>query len=248
MPIMTYDEIINRIAERTYDNTRQLRKGINQRRNGMEDLYGVEFTHNGDANHPATFYISVSPDLVYYERFAMKFIIGAYESSVAGVDLSGGGMAIGETPLAIGASSGSQVISGTSILDDATVGSITPNPHTHSLGGGSMSGDLDYGIKQIDTTSSEWRVVIHGVDITDYLIEQHDGDWISGTGIYPNNRLEDQEDFYDILDVACMLNAEGRTEDRDKLLTPEFKKVQVFSDAPFSLTAFLYLKYSHTNR
>lgn len=245
---MTYESFLNRLAEKTYDNTKQLRRGVQQRRNGMEDLYGVEFTHNGDANHPATFYVSVSPDLVYYERFAFKFVIGAYESSVAGVDLSGSGMSIGETSLSVGGSSGSQVISGTSTLDDATVGSITPNPHTHSLGGGSISGSLDYGIQQISTSSANWRVVIHGVDITPYLIEQQDGAWINGVGIYPNNRLEDVEDFYDILDVACMLSAEGKTADRDKLLTPEFKKVQVFSDAPFSLTAFLYLKYSHANR
>ena len=248
MAILTYDQIINRIAEKTYDNTKQLRRGVQQRRNGMEDLYGVEFTHNGDANHPATFYISVSPDLVYYERFAFKFIIEPFNSSVAGISLSSDSMVVGDTSLAISGSSGSQVISGTSTLDDATVGSITPNPHAHTISGGTVTGSLNYGIKKLTTSSANWRVVIHDVDITEYLIEQHDGEWIEGEGIYPNNRLEDQEDFYDILDVACMLNAEGRTADRDKILAPEFKKVQIFSDAPFGLTAFLYLKYSHANR
>ena len=84
--ILTYEQALNRIAEKTIDNTRQLRRAVAQRRNGMEDLYGIEFTHNGDATHPATFYISVSPDLVYYERFAFKFIIEPFASSVAGIE------------------------------------------------------------------------------------------------------------------------------------------------------------------
>ena len=45
-----------------------------------------------------------------------------------------------------------------------------------------------------------------------------------------------------------MMSAEGREADREAILRPEFKKVQIFSDAPFSITAFLYLKYSHLNK
>lgn len=246
--LITAEQYLNMLSERISDNTRQLKRGVHQRRNGMEDLYGIEFTHNGDASHPATFYISISPDLVYYERFDFKFIIGAYESSVAGVTLDGTGVEIGETSLSVSGGSSSEIIDGTSTLDDGGSGSITPNPHTHSLSGGSIAGGASYGIKQISTSSADWRVEIHGVDITDYLIEQHDGAWITGQGIYPTNRVETREDFYDILDVACMLEAEGRTEDRNKLLRPEFKKVQIFSDAPFSVQAMLYLKYSHINK
>lgn len=242
--ITTYEEYLNRLAERTVDNTRQLRKAVQQRRNGMEDLYGTEFTHNGDANNPATFYVSVSPDLVYYERFAFKFIIGSFASSVAGLSGGESELAIGETSLS-GNGNESYVIDGTSTLAEDN-GSITPNPHTHTATG--SFGSLSYGIKQISTTSKNWRVEIHGVDITPYLIEQHSGAWISGQGIYPNNKVDGEENFYDILDVASMLYAEGRKSDAEKILLPEFKKVEVFSDAPFSLTAFLYLKYSHTNR
>lgn len=214
----------------------------------MEDLYGVEFTHNGDALHPATFYVSVSPDLVYYERFAFKFIIEPFSSSVSSVNIQSEAMTIGETSLALSGGNGSRIVNGTSTVEEMSVGSIQPNPHTHETSGGTVSGSVNYGIKKISTASANWRVKIHGVDITPYLIEQHDGEWIDGEGIYPSNRVDSKEDFYDILDVACMLNAEGRTEDRDKLLAPEFKKVEVLSDAPFSLTAFLYLKYSHLNR
>lgn len=242
---LTLESVLNRIIERTVDNHKQLKTGVDQRRNGMQDLYGVEFTHNGDANNPATFYVSVSPDLVYYERFAFKFIIQPYESSVAGVS-GGGSMTIGDTSLSTSGGSGSSIISGTSTLDDGSIGSITPNPHTHTVSG--SIGGLSYGIKQVSTTSKNWRVRIHGVDISPYLVEQHDGDWIDGEGIYPNNRLVGEEDFYDILDVACMLQAEGRTADVEKILAPEFKKVEIISDQPFSVTAFLYLKFSHCNR
>lgn len=248
MPIMTFESYLNRLAERTYDNTRQLRKQVQQRRNGMEDLYGTFFSANGDATNPATFYVSLSPNYVYLEMFAFKFIIKPFASSVSGVSVSGEGVTIGETELALEGSSSASVISGTSTLGDGGGGLITPNPHTHSVSGGSMSGNLNYGIKQINTSSADWRVVIDGIDITEYLIEQHDGDWITSEGVYPNNRLEDVEDFYDILDVASVMTAEGRTTEREKLLQQRFKKVQIYSDAPFGVDAYLYMKFSHMNR
>lgn len=220
---MTYNEVLTRIAEKTVDNTNQLRKAVRQRRNGMEDLYGVVYNAYGDATHPARFYISISPDLVYYERFAFKFIIKPYESTVNGLSVDG--------------DSGTRILPGTStIVCDADA-----------------DGELKYGVHQIDTLSDNWTVKVAGVNITDYLIEQHDGEWIDMTGetrevVWPTNQLDDREDFYDILDVACMLNALGEVESRDKLLKPEFKKVEIISDAMFSVQAVLYLKYSHANR
>lgn len=223
---LTLEEALTRIAEKTIDNTNQLKKAVKQRRNGMEDLYGVVYSAYGDSSHAARFYISISPDLVYYERFAFKFIIKPYESTVNGLSVDG--------------ESGTYIIPGTStIVCDSDA-----------------EGNLNYGVHQIDTLSDNWRVRIDGVDITDYLIEQHDGEWIDMTGetrevVWPSNQLDDREDFYDILDVACMLNAEGTEasrEARDKLLSPRFKKVEIISDAMFSVEAVLYLKYSHSNR
>ena len=212
----------------------------------MEDLYGIPFPSNGDANNPATFYISLSPNYVYLERFAFKFVIRPFSSSVAGVSASGD-MTIGETALTTGGGSGSKVIDGTSTLDDATVGSISPNPHTHSISG--SLGGLSYGIKKINTSSLVWRVHIDGIDITDYLIEQHDGNWITGEGVYPTNKLTNTEDFYDILDVASMMTVEGKTAERERLIEgSNFKKVEIFSDAPFGVDAYLYVAYPHTNR
>ena len=226
------------------DNTRQLRRDNHQRRNGMEDLYGVCFSANGDKNNPATFYISLSPDYVYLERFAFKFVIKPYTSSVAGVS-GGGSMTIGETSLS-GGGSGEYIISGTSTLAEDGSG-ISPNPHTHSASG--SIGGLDYGVHKVNTTSTDWHVLIDGIDITDYLVAQHDGAWISGEGIYPNQSLEDRvENFYDILEVCDVLTSEGEIGKREQILASRFKPIQITSDAPFAVDAYLYMKLSHLNR
>ena len=224
---LSAEKVLNMLAERTSDNTKVLKRDIDQRRNGMEDLYGVVFTEYGDGSNPAEFYISISPDMVYLERFAFKFVIKPYQTTVTG-----------------GTDSATVQVDNRSlnIQNDA----INPNPHNHTTR--PHTHNLVTGISFVDTTSDNWTVKIAGVDITDYLIEQHDGEWISGEGVYPNNKLDELIDFYDILDVACVLDAEGRVTDREKLLRPEFKKVEIISDAPFGIEAYLYLKYSHVNR
>lgn len=232
----SYGDVLEALAERTVDNRHQLSQSKQQRRTNFVDLYGIPFVAQGDATHPATFYISVSPDLVYFERFAFKFVIQPYTSTVAGISGSLG--TVGYTSLSDAASVGS----GSSTLN----GGISPNPHTHTISGGSAS--VVYGIDTVNTTSNSWRVKIHGVDITAYLMAQHDGNWITGEGIFPTNTLADEEDFYDILAVASDMIAEGNTANANKLLAPEFKKVEVISDAPFAVTAHLYYKYSVVNR
>ena len=226
MPILTYEQVLNRLAEKTTDNSKQLKRGVKQRRNGMEDLYGMVYNVNGDANHPATFYVSVSPNLVYYEQFAFKFIIEPFISSV-GEGTGSATVTVDNQSLSINGSS------------------ITPNPHKHTTQ--PHTHNMVSGVSFVPTESTYWRVRIHGVDITPYLMEQHGGQWISGEGIFPNT-LMTQQGFYDILDVASLLDAEGNTEQRELILMPEFKKVEVISDAPFNLTAFLFLKYSHSNK
>lgn len=234
--LVTLDQYLNSLAEKTLDNAHQLRRDLHQRRNGMEDLYGVCFSANGDANNPATFYISLSPDYVYLERFAFKFVIKPFVSSVAGA--SSGTLTINSTMLEAEAVQDPQ----TSDIDV----SITPNPHTHTLSG--SIGGIDYGVTKQDTYSTNWRVVIDGIDITPYLIAQHDGEWINGEGIFPTNRLDRRIDFYDILEVCDVLTSEGRIADREKILASTFKPVQIYSDAPFGIDCYTYLKYSATNR
>lgn len=238
--LVTIDEYLNRLSERVIDNSRQLKRGVHQRRNGMEDLYGVCFTSNGDANNPATFYVSLSPDYVYLERFAFKFVIKPYASTVAGASGSGGGGTSGLTSLAIE----SEIDSGTSTL----VESIDPNPHAHSDSGGSVTINVDYGIHEINTTSTNWRVRVAGIDITPYLIAQHDGEWINGEGVFPNGELVGKGCFYDILEVCDVLTDEGKITEREAILASAFKKVEIVSDAPFGLDAYVYVKYPHNNK
>ena len=228
MPLYTYDEILNRLAERTSDNTKQLRRGVQQRRNGMEDLYGVMFSADGDEDAPATFYISLSPDMVYLQRFAFKFVIKPFATTVKG-----------------GSTAATVVVEGTELLFNEEQ-LLVPNPHTHLTL--PHTHNMTSGKTFIDTTSDYWRVKIDGIDITAYLREQHNNQWIDGEGIYPTNRLEDQEDFYDILDVCSMMIANGEKTKADKILEPKFKKVEIVSDAPFSIDAYLYMKYSNISR
>lgn len=225
--LITYEQYMNMLSERMIDNTRQLKRSIHQRRNGMEDLYGVCFSAYGDANTPASFYVSLSPDYVYLERFAFKFVIKPFVTTITGATDSA------------------------SVLVDPTLmaienGLLIPNPHAHTTQ--PHTHNVINGVAHVDTTSTSWAVRIDGIDITEYLIAQHDGAWISGEGIYPTNRLDTLEDFYDILEVCDVMTDEGRIAERDLILASTFKKVEIVSDAPFGVDIYVYLKYCHNNR
>lgn len=189
--IITLDQYLNSIAEKTLDNSRQLKRDVHQRRNGMEDLYGVCFsahaTEPKSGRYTARFYVSLSPDYVYLHRFAFKFVI--MPSITEGEDPSEG---------------------------------------------------------------RDWRVEIGGQNITDYLKEQQDippeDPLFEGEGVYPSNKLDDREDFYDILDVVSVMYAEGEDDSAEAIIKPIFKPVEISSVKPFSVDAYLYLKYSNTNR
>lgn len=190
---VTYAEYMNMLSERIVDNSKQLKQSVHQRRNGMEDLYGVCFSaHATEADkdtgrYEAKFYISLSPDYVYLHRFAFKFVI--MPSIIEGEEPSEG---------------------------------------------------------------RDWRVEIAGVNITPYLKEQQDIDpndpLFSGEGVYPNNKVEHTEDFYDILDVASVMIAEGNDDNASAIMSPQFKRVVVSSLKPFSMDAYLYVKYGVVNR
>ena len=77
---------------------------------------------------------------------------------------------------------------------------------------------------------------------------QQGGAWISGEGLYPTNRLEDETDFYDLIQVASLLEAEGESEIANSILKPEFKLIQITSNAPFQVTYYNYLRYNYGNR
>lgn len=188
MSRMTFERALGIVAERTHDNRKDIRQKNVQRRNAVEDLYGIPYYAKSNSDNTATFYISVSPDMIYYNRFQFRLAVH-------------------------------------------------------------------------NAASENFTISIGGEDITDFLKNQHGGDWIEGEGLYPldkNPTLEedDLDDFYDILDVADQMQAladSGDTEEdwedvREKMLRSGWKKVEMKSDAPFDVTMFLYLKYSNMNR
>lgn len=124
---------LNIISENVYNLKKKQRRANLQRRNGNVDIYGYEFYRQGDVDAPAEFGISVSQDLVYFERFEFKLIIQPFLSSVSGAGMS---------PVDL------------QIENDE----ITPNPHTHTLTSGiasssSATGGYRIEIEGIDLTA-----------------------------------------------------------------------------------------------
>lgn len=251
--IRNIEELLLSLSEQTSINKRKIRQGELQRRNQVVDLYGVEYTRQGDSSTPATFFVSVSPDLVYYERFEFKLVISSFAMPIGGGGATGTGQAqiqgtvlnansnsTSSGSVNLPAGTGGSVDPGTYPLtvNTNTNTSITPNPHDHTDSG--HRHPLDAGVTLVPSTVQNVRVVIDGIDITQYLIDQYGGQWINGEGIYPNATT----DNYDILTVA------GKVPDWQKgvLLSPGVKTVQIFADGAFNVSLINYLKYSHVNR
>ena len=236
------EQFLSALAEKTIEHHRFLKRGINQRRNAVEDLYGQPFIVYGDASNPGEFYISISPDYIYLSRYAFKFVIQPYQTTVTG-----------------GTDSVAVTVDNRNLTIEESQGNphtheIKPNPHNHTTR--PHTHNLITGKSFIHTTSKDWEVWIAGVDITEYLQEQvmdMPNGWLGdkGEGVYPTNSLEEDADkvnFYDILDVVNVMYDEGRIADINKILKPELKQVQIKSDAPFGIQAYLYLKYDNVNR
>ena len=242
--ILSQEEALVRISERVAENKNRIDRMLKQRRNQVVDMYGVEYTRQGAANAPARFYISISPDMVYLERFEFKLIVQSFVSTVGGITAT--------TLTASGSGGGYDVVTPTdldNILNadncnayptdtgsSGTATGISPNPHDH---------DPIPGITLQTTTASDFRVRIEGIDVTPYLMAQYGGAWLNGEGVYPS--LEIGRD-YDILEVASDLIGEGRKTDADKLLRAGYKAIEISAGSPFSITLVNYLKYSHINR
>lgn len=240
--IYTYAEEVQRIAERTADNKQAIAQMNKQRRNSVVDMFGVPFTSYGDANNPATVYLSVSPDLIQYSRFQLKISIEPFRSTAGSVSISNTSLsASGTSEGSIASNTDHQGLVELEVDVESTSSAITPNPHGHTA---TVTG----GVSTIHTTANDFHLLIDNVDITPYLQAQHGGDWISGEGIYPTNTIEDIIDFYDILDVAGLLYAEGEMEKHKKLLEPGFKPITLTSSQPFQATIYLYVKYNYAGR
>jgi len=142
--MITFESAINRLAERVSDRTQESRNIRLQRRNQVVDIYGMEFTRQGDIGEPASFYISISPDLIYFERFEFKVIIESFRVPIAGANGdSDSGISL-ETVRVRDRSLNLNVESTSLNSDTAELGLTTadisvsetvasPNPHSHQL-------------------------------------------------------------------------------------------------------------------
>ena len=220
---MTYDRALNQLAERVGDRTTESRQNQFQRRNQVVDIYGMEFTRQGDTNHPASFYISVSPDLIYYERFEFKIIIQPFVMPI------GGSGATGST---------SVQLNDTSLSVNQAQNAISPNPHSHTTVPHNHS--LDAGVSLFSSSVSDFQIWIEGINLTPYFQAQYEGSWIDGEGVFPSAGLSN----YDLLQVVGYLPAWQR----GLILTPGYKKVELKGQGVFNATLVNYLKYSHVNR
>lgn len=218
-----YGEAISRLAESNDRRRKENTQSSLQRRNQVTDIFGVEHKSQGDANHPATFYISVSPDLVYFERFQFKLLVQSFAM-----------------PIGNNGSTGLTTV-GTKARDlNLADGKLFPNPHAHE--GIAHNHSLSPGITLTTSSVSNFRVVIEGIDVTEQLKSQFDGQWVTEEGIYPKS--SDSLANYDILKAA----GELWNWQQGKILQPGYKKIEIYNDGPFNCTLVNYLKYSHVNR
>ena len=192
--MITIEQAINRIAEKTYENSLDIRRKNLQRRHQVVDLYGVEYSRLGDGNNPAIVYISISPDMEYLERFQFKLIITPFRSSVG--SMSGSGTAsVGETELSIEHDVVATNIGGDDYDISVSDPSLDPNPHSHSIDGLTITATPGITISNIPS-SAQFRVKVFdpvddptmedAVDITEMLASQYNNQWISGAGVYPS--------------------------------------------------------------
>lgn len=237
--ILTQEQAIQRLSERLYDNTRNLREKDRQRRQTFQDMYGFEMTRQADANNPAQFYVSITSDMVYMERFEFKIIIQPFASYANGMEMA----TVDVNPTSLTVGNTSLTDNNNAITPNPHNHEITPNPHDHSTV--PHTHNLTQGITLTHTTASDFRLYVEGIDVTPYLMAQYDGEWIDGEGVYPTMSVIDN---YDLLEVACDMVAEGKYDDAYKIVHAGFKPVTLTSNAPFQATIVTYIKLCHMNR
>lgn len=229
------ENVINVLAERVADRTDDQRRDQLQRRNQVVDIYGAEFQSYGDRGSPANFYISVSPDMTYIERFEFKVTIQPFAMPVgnnAGTSLTSVNIDPQELDIT------NQLVRNTAGDITAVDSTIVPNPHTHTNLPHNHS--LSAGVSLFTSSVQNFRILVEGIDITNELQLQYPNGWITGEGTFPEVGLKN----FDLIDVAGMLP----DWQRGILMQAGYKNVQMYSDGFFSVKIHLYLKYGHTNR
>ena len=226
---------VEKVAETASKNKTELQQDRKQRRNAVVDSFGVEHVRQGDVNTPARFYVSISSDMVYLERFQFKLIIDKLRSTAPD--------ATGQEELRI--------------EDDPNRNppyKIVPNIHDHGV---------SKGLSEMPNTATAFTVRMRNrdekpgdppkpwIDITPYLMAQCDGTntvWPNGDGIFPSAKIE--KDF-DILQVASDMRTTGISTEIAKAKEIEkaaYKEFEIEGNGPFNVTLVEYTKYAHINR
>lgn len=89
--ILTQEQFVSRIAERSAYSRQLLAQGMHQRRDQVVDIQGVEYNRSLIADPAISptgvvsrVPITVSPDLIYWERFAFKLTVYGASQGVNG--------------------------------------------------------------------------------------------------------------------------------------------------------------------
>lgn len=82
------------------------------------------------------------------------------------------------------------------------------------------------------------------IELSEYLEEQT-GIWPTGDGYYPEEGSDDEGDYYDILDACCILDAEGKQDEREMLLRPGSKIIKIHSPVAAEMILQLFFKASN---
>ena len=265
--MITFENAITKLAERLSDKREAKRNVSLQRRNQVVDIYGMEFTRQGDAGRPATFYLSISPDLIYFERFEFKIIIESFKVPIASDGIRPEIVRVRDTELTIqdapsfNTGSTQLTIAGEGLTTSANEVSpnphthlITPNPHQHmvpphrhDLNPSSHSHETDAhshtivaGMSYFSSTATEFEVWIEGIDLTPYFKAQFPNQWVDGEGVFPEAGTMN----YDVLEAVGYMEEDLR----QRILTPGYKKIEIKGNGIFNATLVNYLKYPHVNR
>ena len=260
--MITVENAITRLAELVTDRRHESRRIGLQRRNQVVDIYGVEFTRQGDGeNRPARFYLSISPDLIYFERFEFKIIIESFRVPLATdgitptfLDVIPTALNVNPTSLTVESANANVTLSDETFTQTPHDHSInpnphhhemSPNPHTHALSPNPHTHSLVAGMTYFNVDATQFTLTIDGVDLTPYFMAQAasvpNARWLDGTGTFP---IEGSLMNFDVLAAAGQM-PEGQ---RQHVLKPGYKEVRVTGDGLFNATLVNYLKYSHVNR
>lgn len=91
--MIDFGRAINILAENVHDLKEKQRYNSLQRRNQVVDMYGYELVGHGTANKPAEMGVSISPDMIHYNRNEYQIKIensssNSFRFMINGIDLT----------------------------------------------------------------------------------------------------------------------------------------------------------------